>query len=235
MAGKSSRFFNAGYKIPKYMLPLGQDSCVFVEAIKSFELYFSSDFFLFIIRDEDGIEEFVKSKCSYLGINKYEIISLNYDTRGQADTVSIGLEKSKHANLNEEIYVFNIDSIRLHFKKPESNFLNNIGGYLEVFKGEGEHWSFAEPLNDNLVSRTTEKIRISNLCSNGLYYFRSAQFFIKSFTELEKVNNYKELFIAPMYNLLIEEQIIVKYVLVDINDTLFSGTPKEYEILLNQF
>jgi len=235
MAGKSSRFYNAGYKTPKYMLPLGQESCVFVEAIKSFELYFSSDLFLFIIRDEDGIEEFVKSKCSYLGIGNYEIISLNYDTRGQADTVAIGLEKSNHANLNDDIYIFNIDSIRLNFKKPEEKFVNDIGGYLEVFKGEGDHWSFVEPLNNNVVSKTTEKIRISNLCSNGLYYFRSAYLFIKSFTELEKVNNYNELFIAPMYNLLIEEQFIVKYILVDINDTLFSGTPKEYSMLLNQF
>ena len=34
MAGESSRFFNAGYTVPKYMLPLGSET-VFDKAIKS--------------------------------------------------------------------------------------------------------------------------------------------------------------------------------------------------------
>ena len=43
MAGKSSRFFNEGYEVPKYMLSLNEDSNVFKEAVKSFKKYFESD------------------------------------------------------------------------------------------------------------------------------------------------------------------------------------------------
>ena len=229
MAGKSSRFYKAGYALPKFMLPLNGKT-VFAEAVCSFKKYFESDFFLFITRSDFGVQDFIKKECLSLGINNFEIINLNEDTRGQADTVKIGLEKSR-VNLNEELYIFNIDSIRVNFTKPTSDFLQNTAGYLEVFKGEGEHWSFIEALPNNFVKRTTEKIRISDLCSNGLYYFSSTKIFKQFFTEFEKINDYEELFLAPIYNVLINNKLNVKYILLEQDKTLFSGTPEEYEDL----
>jgi NDP-sugar pyrophosphorylase family protein len=231
MAGKSSRFYNAGYTLPKFMLQLGKKT-VFEEAVISFKRYFETDFFLFITRTNDGSKEFVTQKCQELKIKSFEIVSINYDTKGQADTISIGLENCKTVLADEEpIYIFNIDSIRVNFTKPTDVFLENTSGYLEVFKGEGDHWSFAEPLPNNYVKRTTEKIKISDLCSNGLYYFESLTLFKVAFKLLKLKNNYNELFVAPMYNLLLEKGLAVKYVLLDNNETLFSGTPDEYELL----
>ena len=235
MAGKSSRFFKAGYKQPKYMLPLGANSCVFDEAIKSFEKYFDSDLFLFIARNSKEVKDFVKIQCENLGIKKYEIIVLDEDTSGQAETVFLGIDKSKFINLDDDVYIFNIDSIRVNFEKPSKDFIKNIGGYLEVFKGQGEHWSFALPKEGNFVSKTTEKIRISDLCSNGLYYFSSAKLFVETFYSLKGNNNYNEFFVAPMYNIMIERNIKVKYKLIETNATLFSGVPSEYESLLKMF
>lgn len=234
MAGKSSRFFNAGYDIPKYMLPLNESN-VFKEAVRSFKSYFKDDFFLFITRTDFGVENFVKKECISLGINNFEVVTVDEDTRGQADTVKIGLDRSEVKISNDEMYVFNIDSIRVNFTKPDTGFLKNTSGYLEVFEDEGEHWSFVEPLKNNYVKRTTEKIRISNLCSNGLYYFSSVELFKQVFIEFEKINDYKELFIAPMYNVLINKSLDVKYLLLEQNQTLFSGTPTEYEQLKNIF
>ena len=62
MAGLSSRFFKAGFKKPKYMLPLAE-SFIFDEAIKSFKIYFTTDLFLFIIRDEKEVLDFVNNRC----------------------------------------------------------------------------------------------------------------------------------------------------------------------------
>ena len=42
MAGLSSRFFKAGFEVPKYQLSIA-DTIVFDLAIKSFERYFSTD------------------------------------------------------------------------------------------------------------------------------------------------------------------------------------------------
>lgn len=233
MAGKSSRFFNAGYDIPKFMLPLNKSN-VFREAVKSFKKYFEDELFLFITKNDFGVEDFVKKECISLGVKKFKIVVLTEDTRGQADTVKIGLDKSS-INNKDHMYVFNIDSIRVNFKKPDPVFLNNTSGYLEVFEDEGEHWSFIEPLENNYVKRTTEKIKISNLCSNGLYYFSSVDLFNELFTEFEKINDYKELFIAPMYNILISKGHEVKYKLLAENQTLFSGTPDEYMYLFKNY
>ncbi len=234
MAGKSSRFFNNGYTIPKYMLPLNKNSNVFKETIKSFQKYFKTDFFLLITRSDFQAQDFVEKECKTLGIKNFEVVVLDKDTRGQADTVKIGLDKAKYKK-NEELYIFNIDTIRVDFTKPSNSFLENTDGYLEVFEDEGEHWSFIEPLPNNLVKRTTEKIRISNLCSNGMYYFSSKELFIKNFKKFEKVNKYKELFIAPLYNVLINDHLNIKYVLLEKNQTLFSGTPKDYEELKDKY
>ncbi|MBF7049488.1 capsular biosynthesis protein, partial [Campylobacter volucris] len=50
MAGLSSRFFKAGYKKPKYMLNIMQNS-VFYNAVIGFKEYFNECTFLFIYRD----------------------------------------------------------------------------------------------------------------------------------------------------------------------------------------
>lgn len=234
MAGKSSRFYNEGYTLPKFMLPLGRNSNVFRESVKSFENYFKKDSFLFINRSDDNSKEFITKECEFLGIKKFDIVTVDFDTKGQADTVQIGLKMVENLNTNEPIYIFNIDSIRVHFKKPENTFLNKAVGFLEVFKGTGEHWSFIESGDNETVIRTTEKIRISNLCSNGLYYFSSVKLFFQTFRTFENINTNKELFIAPMYNILIRNNEKVKYKIVKPTETIFSGTPSEYLSLVDQ-
>ena len=54
MVGKSSRFFEAGFSVPKYALPIGGKS-VFECAVRSFEKYFKTDNFLFVVRDNSLI------------------------------------------------------------------------------------------------------------------------------------------------------------------------------------
>ena len=71
MAGKSSRFYNAGYTLPKFKLPLNSKT-VFEEAINSFSNYFNSDFFLFITRTDDNSEHFVIQKCKELKIKNFK-------------------------------------------------------------------------------------------------------------------------------------------------------------------
>lgn len=230
MAGKSSRFSKAGYKQPKFKLPLGE-SFVFDEAVKSFYKYFNSDLFIFIVRNEENVFNFIKHRIEALQITHYEIIQLDFDTRGQADTVYEGILRSCQNLIEEELYIFNIDSIRLDFEKPTNIFINNVSGFLEVFIGDGDHWSFVDPLDDEIVNKTAEKVRISNLCSNGLYYFDSVKTFNECFKAMELCNICNELYIAPMYNILIDNSKLVKYILINENQILFSGIPSEYENL----
>lgn len=230
MAGLSSRFFKAGYTKPKYQLEIG-DETVFSWSVRSFERYFTTDKFIFIYRDVYNTKAFLEKEMQKLGIVDYELVCLPDETLGQADTVYQGI---KNIPSDEEIYIFNIDSKIVNFLKPE--WVNDCDGYLEVFKGEGDHWSFALPDKESsrIVIRTTEKERISDLCSDGLYYFKQKSVFEELFLNAKKNKNTSknEYYIAPLYNDLISKQKVVYYDLIENDKILFCGTPDEYEVLL---
>jgi CTP:molybdopterin cytidylyltransferase MocA len=141
MAGLSSRFFNAGYTKPKYMLQANEKS-LFDYSIESFSDYFSSKNFVFIIRDVFGTYEFVKERIKSLNIKDFDIVILNEETRGQAETVASGL--SGYRSSQDAITIFNIDTFRPGFIYPDISLLDD--GYLEVFRGEGDNWSYVRPI-----------------------------------------------------------------------------------------
>lgn len=230
MAGLSSRFFKAGYDKPKYQLMLGKET-VFSWSVRSFEKYFQTDKFVFIYRDVYNTNQFILSELEKLGILDYELVCLPEETLGQADTVYQGIS---HISSDEEIYIFNIDSKILNFNKP--SWVAECDGYLEVFKGDGNHWSFALPESENSlkVIKTTEKERISDLCSDGLYYFKKKSTFEKLFLNA-KANNQtakNEYYIAPLYNELISQKAVIYYDLIKKDNILFCGTPDEYQEIL---
>ena len=220
MTGLSSRIFKAGYTEPKYKLK-AHDKTLFEWSVKTFEQYYQSEKFIFICRDVYDTPAFVEAELQHMGIKDYEVVVLTAETRGQAETVFLALDKVPD---NEPIVIFNIDTHEKHFEfATEAN-----DAYLEVFKGEGEHWSFAQPKgNTTLVERTTEKVRISDLCSNGVYGFKNKETFTNAYIELIR-SNPGELYIAPMFNFIIAKGMCVRYKLVEHSDHIFMCTPAEY-------
>lgn len=234
MAGLSSRFFKEGYEQPKYML-LAHGLSLFEHSVKSFEKYFKSEEFIFIVRDNYETPNFVRKKSEILGIKNFKIIVLHENTKGQAETVFLGL---KEINKTEEpITIFNIDTFRPGFIYPELEALGD--GYLEVFQGEGDNWSFVRAISNEttLIDLTTEKKPISKLCCTGLYYFKSSKDYIDAY------NNYirlpieewekGELYVAPLYNYLIRKNKKIHYNLISREDVIFCGVPSEYKDFLS--
>lgn len=230
MVGRSSRFFDAGYKRPKYALPVG-DRSAFSHAVCSFRHYFDTDFFLFLVRSDFDAESFVRRELSILGVKRFHIKVFEHETLGQADTVFQGLQD---VDIREALYIFNIDTFRPGFLKPA--VAGRCNGYLEVFEGEGEHWSFVEPGLDSQVIRTTEKQRISNLCSDGLYFFQKRSDFEDAYNCAMRTNSkvLGEVYVAPLYNYLIDRGLDIRYVRIDRSEVVFCGTPLEYEALVSQ-
>lgn len=233
MAGLSSRFFKAGFTQPKYMLNAHGES-LFAHAIKSFSHYFNNEQFLFIVRDVYNTVSFVEQEISRLGIKNAHIFVLKKETRGQAETVYLGLQSLP--NYQGSITIFNIDTFRPEFRYPKN--IKLWDGYLEVFNGHGDNWSFALPENSQStrVIKTAEKEPISSLCSTGLYYFAKValfntayqQYLAKPQTEWAK----GELYIAPIYNELITNGHKIHYNLINDDDVIFCGIPDEYYTFL---
>ena len=72
MLGKSSRFFNEGYLIPKYQLKISGKSAL-CYSILSFKRYFNSDLFIFLVRSDYGAYEFVQNEVVKCGVQNYKI------------------------------------------------------------------------------------------------------------------------------------------------------------------
>jgi NDP-sugar pyrophosphorylase family protein len=234
MAGLSSRFFKSGYTKPKYMLE-AHGKTLFDHSVNSFERYFSSVKFIFIVRNAYNTPEFVRASAKALGILNFEIFILDQETRGQAETVAIALGNDSYQG---SITIFNIDTFRPYFKYPN---LANLGdGYLEVFQGSGDNWSFVKPLNDDSkrVIQTTEKNPISDLCCTGLYHFSAVtdyldaynDYLVKPESEWEKA----ELYVAPLYNYLINNNKEIYYNQIDKKEVVFCGVPDEYTDFLKR-
>jgi hypothetical protein len=233
MAGASRRFYLAGYDVPKYRLMLDGRS-LFDHAVASFQAYFETEPFLFILRDDGDAPAFVESRLKALGIRHGTLAALGAPTSGQATTVILGLDDIG-CPADEPITVFNIDTFRPGFRYPEADWFAHSDGYLEVVRASDPGLSFvrADPgTPEPRVLETAEKKVISDLASTGLYHFRRADDFHTAYDKERMRPSAGELYIAPMYNHLIAAGKQVHFRLLEPQDNVFCGTPQQYQALL---
>ena len=235
MAGQGRRFREAGYERPPYELPL-QGESLFACCLRSFERYFRSERFLFVARAGCGADAFVDAECARLGIADRSLVMLDAPTRGQAETVLLGLREARCPG-NDAILIFNIGTIRPAYAFPAD--AAHSDGYLEVVHAPGEHGSFVRPAASftRRVAETAEGRRISTLCGTGLYYFaRAADFGAACELALHESRAYLErwgkLCVAPLYNTLIEAGRHIVYEEAPASRVHFAATPGEYGALV---
>lgn len=214
LAGNSSRFFNAGYDQYKFLLPLG-DKTILEHIVSYVPDHIKV---AFILRKDHKILDELKSL--FCGRANTEFVEIN-KTKGQLDTVIKGL-LSLRVKESDQIIVYNGDTIR----KINFDFRNRGKVWLEVFEGEGDHWSFVDRIGE--VGRITEKQRISNYCSNGLYSLGTWQS-LKKYVRDYAPNDDMELFIAPFMNYLLTQGVLVRSYQCEKEELIFAGTPDEYE------
>ena len=237
MAGRSARFVQAGYALPKYRLPLGRRT-VFHHVISGFRDLFGTERVLFVCRDEGDTPAFVTTEAKDAGLAApdFEIVALHGPTRGQAETVALGLERTDVPD-GEPLTIFNIDTIRPGFRYPDWLARERPDGYLEVFRASGSHWSFVEPAQQAApygpARRVTERERISNLCSTGLYHFARSDLFRSLYADATRAGAITrgERYVAPLFQRAIERGASIWYNEVPADQVRLCGTPADYERL----
>jgi CTP:molybdopterin cytidylyltransferase MocA len=235
MAGLSQRFAAAGYDRPKYKLEAHGRS-LFRHAVDSFAHYFDTLPFLFVVRDVAGTPAFVEAECRAMGVRDARVVVLDTPTRGQAETVALGLRAGGVAD--GPVTVFNIDTFRPGFRYPTGFDVAATDGFLEVFEGDGANWSYVRPVaaGSDRVAETAEKRPISNLCCTGLYHFRSAARYLAAFDAEAALPPERlqggELYVAPLYNRLIADGADIRYALIRRDAVIFCGVPDEYRAFL---
>lgn len=227
MAGIGSRFRKAGYQVPKYQIVVHGKS-LFEWSMESLDAFRrAEDSYLFVVRREDKSADFIKEKCEELGIHKAQVIEIDEMTDGQATTAMLGAQYWDQA---QELMIYNIDTyVESGQMRPEQICGDS---FIPCFHGEGDHWSFVRLGSDGRALEVREKVRISDNCTLGAYYFKSCGLYEELYREYYGKGSHMEKgekYIAPLYNYLIEKGKEVRISLVEKDRVHVLGTPEELE------
>lgn len=234
MAGLGSRFREAGYNVPKFMIEAHGKSLFEWSMLSLVDLFPHTECVHFIVRKEDNAGNFIRDICKKFSLAKINIIEIDYLTAGQA--ASCYLAKDAW-NKDNGLVVYNIDT----FVEPYNIKFSHIkgDGLIPCFIGEGDHWSFVAVDDNYKAVEVKEKKRISPYCSLGLYYFKSCRLYEKIYKEcyidkkLELQKN--EEYIAPMYDYMLNNGYDVYISCIDIKALHALGTPSELDIFLKEY
>ena len=111
-------------------------------------------------------------------------------------------------------------------------------GYIPCFHAEGDHWSFVKLDENGNASEVREKVRISDNCTLGAYYFRTCELYERLYQEYysteEKLEK-GEKYVAPLYNYMIEKGMEVRISIIDYGKVHVLGTPEELEVFKREY
>lgn len=231
MAGLGSRFRKMGYNCPKYMIE-AKGKTLFewsMDSLLGYNKYVSK--YIFVVREEDHSEEFIREKCKQYNIHDINIVELKKMTDGQATTCMLAIP---HCNPDSAIMVYNIDT---YIEPYELKYEDLSGdGHIPCFHAIGDHWSFVKLDKTGKVTEIREKKRISDNCTIGAYYFSSARLYQELYNEYyadDSHNEKNEKYIAPLYNYMIEKGLTVSMSIVNEKKVHVLGTPEELNAFLN--
>lgn len=113
---------------------------------------------------------------------------------------------------------------------PPVTNTGNLKGLISVASMPGDRWSFADCDADWNVSRVTEKVRISDWASTGLYYFSDTASFLRDATAMVRENETTggEFYVMPLYNRMLARGEKIKAVPVQKMHDL--GTPEALKL-----
>ena len=229
MSGLGKRFRDAGYAMPKYMIE-AKGKTLFEWAMISLTGYMEEavQFIFIALQDESyDVMSFIEEKCRQLQIKNYKIILLNYLTDGQATTALLAKD---YWNKHNGLLIYNIDTY------VESGVMNSRelrgDGFIPCFTAKGEHWSFVRLDDEGKVVEIKEKVRISNHCTLGAYYFRSCELYqqlYENFYEKQKNCIKGERYVAPLYDYLLKQGGSVYISNIPAKKVHVLGTPEELQ------
>lgn len=225
MAGAGSRFTKIGIQKYKHEI-IAFDKSLFEWSMLSLSDFFEYEF-IFLIRKGMQIAP-LQQFCQQLGIAKASFVTIDKMTAGQASTV---MQAQHLLNNNDTVVIYNIDTYVEEGQLRQADITEHAWGWIPAFVAEGDKWSFVKTAENDpkAVIEITEKIRISDLGTLGLYHFKHWSDFVHIYQTYreEIIANYKETYIAPMYQYLIHQGKRIETALVSTESIHVLGTPED--------
>ena len=229
MAGSGSRFIKAGFSEPKYMIR-AHNKTLFYWSLKSLKNFISDNTrLIFITLKENNARKFIESECLNLGLENIYIYELDHVTDGQATSA---YNSSSLWQAEKPLLIYNIDTYINPRSLKISDIPPNSDGWIPCFKAKGDHWSFVNLNQYGWAQSVSEKERISEFASIGLYWFKKADEFLNAYDNFflkhkNEING--ERYIAPLYNYLISNNKNISIANIPVYDVYPLGTPGELD------
>jgi len=203
MAGRGSRFAEAGYELPKPLIPI--HGMPMIKVVVDNLAPKCEHRFIFIAQQEHIDKYDLTPKLKSYAKN-VEVLGINGITEGQVCTALIA---KKFFNNDEPLMNANTDQF-IDFEINE--YLDDMNsrsldGMIMTMKSQDPKWSYAKTGENGLVIETAEKKVISPDATVGIFNFKRGSDLVRSAEQMIadniRVNN--EFYTCPCYNYLIKE------------------------------
>ncbi len=226
MAGRGQRFVDAGMTVPKPLVMAGHKHILDWSIDSIYPEEYNS--ITFIVRRDHvnsfGIDKILRQKYG----QDVHIVVLDRVTQG---TVCSCLEAAAFIDNQHPLVIFTLD-VNFH-PKFSYHQVPECDGFLLTFKANSQNYSYAEVV-DGKVVRTAEKDVISPNAAVGIYMFKTGALFVAAAREMieKELTTRGEYFVSPLYNLLIEKNLLVKC--QEVFKMHLMGTPEELSFFVKK-
>jgi dTDP-glucose pyrophosphorylase len=229
VAGKGSRFANAGYEVPKPLIVV--DGKTLME--HSINTLGFSGHFIFITRTfDDPSHNEQLTKIFEENCDSFLEVRIDDEHLGAAHTA---LFAEKYLDPEDELIITNCDQ---YLDWDGKDFLvcargSKADGSVVTYKSTDIKNSFVVVKSER-VTKIAEKVQISDEALIGVHYWKHGKYFFDSARKLMseyKDLGYLEAYVAPTYGYLLEEKIVNIYRLHP-NQYWPLGTPEDVDRFL---
>lgn len=232
MAGRGSRFYEAGYKMPKFEITAHGRS-LFDWSMLSLQNFLTEDSrVIFVCLSENKSADYVRRQGAAIGLQDVHVLELKKLTDGQATSAYMSRELWRP---DAPLLIYNIDTyVNPHSIKP-ADIRPGSDGWVPCFQAPGDQWSFVKLGDDGWATELAEKQRISELASVGLYWFASPDEYVSAYEEFfaDPANLVRgERYIAPIYCHIMARGGKVSVTNLPSHNVHVLGTPLELEAFL---
>lgn len=224
MAGRGSRFSEAGYTTPKPLIDIYGHHMI--EYVTKNIMPACEHRFVYVCQEEH-LHKFDLERILKKMSPTCEIVTIDHVTEGAACTVLLA---EKFIDNEDALMIANSDQfVDTSIDKYVAS-MKNYDGLIMTMPANDPKWSYIKYDANNEVTLVREKEVISDEATVGIYNYKSGHNFVKyAYQMMEKdirVNG--EFYVAPVYNEMIEDGKRISF--YDIGEKMHGiGTPKDLE------
>ena len=228
LGGLGQRFKEDGYTKPKPLINIFGKEMIF-HLIDNLKLKENDKLFLIYNKELNKYSFNIILQNKYKNIN---LIELNKQTEGAAETILFGLNNMKNDLLNNKCVLLDCDTF-YHIDILEI-YREQINNSIFCFKDYQDKplFSYLNIINNNIIIDIKEKIKISEYANTGCYCFKNGNI-LKEYCKIIIDKNIKEkgeYYISCVIKEMLKDNYIFNSNIIKNSDFSCVGTPLQLKI-----